>query len=86
MKTVGVVTCRPLPEPDPDEELLLAALEAAGVSASLLPWNDEQADPGRYEELARAKVIGKTRQAPALVGKSVLLRDDAQIVCLDLAK
>ncbi len=49
MKTVGVVTCRPLPEPDPDEELLLAALEAAGVSASLLPWNDEQADPGRYD-------------------------------------
>jgi len=49
VKTVGVVTCRPLPEPDPDEELLLSALQAAGVSVSLLPWNDEQADPGHFD-------------------------------------
>ena len=28
---VGLVTCRNLPEPDPDQALLLAALDAAGV-------------------------------------------------------
>ena len=33
-----IVTCRPLPEPDPDEPLLLAALERAGVEARLCPW------------------------------------------------
>jgi hypothetical protein len=29
-----IATCRPLPEPDPDEELLLAALAARDVRAA----------------------------------------------------
>lgn len=37
---VRLVTCRPLPEPDADEELLLAALRAAGLDARLAVWND----------------------------------------------
>lgn len=48
MKSVGVVTCRPLPEPDPDEQLLMNALGAAGLAPSLLPWNDPQSDPGSF--------------------------------------
>ncbi len=39
-----------------------------------------------YQELARAKVLGPTRQAPVLVGSKVLLRDENSIVCLQLAK
>lgn len=35
-----IATCRPLPEPDPDEDLLLDALGAAGVSARMAAWND----------------------------------------------
>jgi glutathione synthase/RimK-type ligase-like ATP-grasp enzyme len=35
-----IATCRPLPEPDPDEEPLTAALAAAGVSATLCDWRD----------------------------------------------
>jgi hypothetical protein len=37
---VRLVTCRPLPEPDPDEAPLLAALGAAGLDARLAVWDD----------------------------------------------
>ena len=36
-----IATCRPLPEPDPDEVLLLEALTRAGVSARMAPWHDD---------------------------------------------
>lgn len=39
-----IATCRPLPEPDPDEEPLLAALEARGVRARMAGWNDPAED------------------------------------------
>ena len=44
------------------------------------------ASPKGFRELARAEVIGPTRQAPALAHGKLLLRDDAQIVCLDVKK
>ena len=42
-----IATCRPLPEPDVDEELLLDALRAAGVNARMVDWRDAPswADP-----------------------------------------
>jgi len=49
MKRVGLVTCRKLPEPDPDETPLLAALRDAGVEARLLPWDDPWANPGAFD-------------------------------------
>lgn len=36
-----IATCRPLPEPDHDEDLLLDALAAAGVSARTAAWHDD---------------------------------------------
>jgi len=33
-----LATCRPLPEPDPDEDLLVAALAAAGIEATMDDW------------------------------------------------
>jgi glutathione synthase/RimK-type ligase-like ATP-grasp enzyme len=39
-----VATCRPLPEPDPDEDLLLAALARHGVAARVAAWNDPAED------------------------------------------
>ncbi len=44
---VALVTCRELPEPDPDQEPLLAALRRAGAEAELLAWDDPsaRADP-----------------------------------------
>ena len=33
-----IATCRPLPEPDPDEDLLIAALAAAGIEATMCDW------------------------------------------------
>ena len=45
-----------------------------------------RATPQAYEELGRAEVIGSTRQAPSLAGGRIHLRDDAEIVCLDVRK
>ena len=42
------------------------------------------ASPKGYEELGRATILGTTRQAPALSGGLLYLRDDKEIVCLDV--
>ncbi len=42
---IGLATTRPLPEPDPDETPLMAALEREGCSVRLLPWRDPSAPP-----------------------------------------
>ncbi len=44
------------------------------------------ANPEKFEELGRVKLLGMTRQAPALAGGLVYLRDDRDIVCVDLRK
>jgi hypothetical protein len=36
---LGLVTCRPLPEPDVDEDLTLAAFRAAGIETELVEWH-----------------------------------------------
>lgn len=46
---VALITCRALPEPDLDQEPLLAALRAAGLQAELVAWDDPAADPGAHE-------------------------------------
>jgi outer membrane protein assembly factor BamB len=56
--------------------LLISTMEGELILAN--------ANPKSYEEFARAKVIGKTRQAPALADGLVYLRDDHEIVCVDL--
>lgn len=43
MTALRIATCRPLPEPDPDEPLLLAALAARGVDAHMLAWDAQDA-------------------------------------------
>lgn len=45
-----------------------------------------RASPKSYEEIGRATVIGSTRQAPALCAGLLYLRDDDEIVCLDVRK
>ncbi len=42
--------------------------------------------PKGYEELGRSQVVGKTRQAPSLADGLLYLRDDKEIVCLDVQK
>jgi hypothetical protein len=37
---IAIATCRPMPEPDPDEPLLLDALREAGHEPKTLAWND----------------------------------------------
>lgn len=37
--TIGLVTCITLPEPDVDEELMLAAFHDAGHAAIMVPWD-----------------------------------------------
>lgn len=39
-----IATCRTLPEVDPDQEPLSRALEAAGIAAELVAWDDPTAD------------------------------------------
>ncbi len=45
-----------------------------------------RATPERYDELGRATVLDSTRQAPALSNGRLFLRDDKEIVCLDVRK
>jgi outer membrane protein assembly factor BamB len=45
-----------------------------------------RATPKAYEELGRETVIGSTRQAPALANGLMYLRDDREIVCLDVKR
>ena len=42
--------------------------------------------PKAYEEIGRMEVLGSTRQAPALAGGLLYLRDDKEIVCVDVRK
>lgn len=44
MLALRIASCLKLPEPDPDAEPLMAALEAAGIPAALLGWDDPQVD------------------------------------------
>ena len=45
-----------------------------------------RANPEEFEEIGRATVIGKTRQAPALANGLLYFRDDNEILCLDIRK
>jgi hypothetical protein len=45
-----------------------------------------RATPKGYEEIGRKQVLGPTRQAPSLADGLVYLRDDKEIVCLDVRK
>lgn len=49
MTRVGLVTCRDLPEPDPDEPLLVAALAARGVDARVVAWDDPAVDWAAFD-------------------------------------
>lgn len=42
-------TCRPLPEPDVDEPLLLDALAKAGIEAEMTAWDDPDIEWGSYD-------------------------------------
>jgi outer membrane protein assembly factor BamB len=61
-----------------DGKLLISTLEGELVMV--------RATADGFQELARAKVMGKTRQAPALSKGFVFLRDDENIICIDLRK
>lgn len=45
-----------------------------------------KASPEKYEELGRKPLLGKTRTAPALAGGLLYLRDDKEIVCLEVGE
>lgn len=44
MSDIALVTCRVLPEPDPDEALLLAACQEAGLKVVMAAWDDPRVD------------------------------------------
>ncbi len=45
-----------------------------------------RASPSGYQELGRKQVLESTRQAPALANGLLYLRDDREIVCLDVRR
>lgn len=48
MAVVALATCTRLPEPDPDETLLVEALERAGVDAELVAWDGPEPEWERF--------------------------------------
>lgn len=59
-----------------DDKLLM--LDDNGFLSLLQP------DPAGYKELCRSKVCGPTWAHPALVGGKVYLRDEKELICVDL--
>ncbi|MEC8304065.1 MAG: PQQ-binding-like beta-propeller repeat protein, partial [Planctomycetota bacterium] len=59
-----------------DGKLLITTMDGEFVMA--------KASPDGFAEMGRQKLIGMTRQAPSLANGKVYLRDDTEIVCLDL--
>ncbi len=45
-----------------------------------------KASPDSYQEIGRKQVIETTRQGPSLSNGLLYLRDDADIVCLDVKR
>lgn len=46
---VAIVNCLDLPEPDPDQDLMIGALCEAGMDASLAAWDDERANWASFD-------------------------------------
>lgn len=96
---VAIATCRALPEPDPDEALLLDALRGAGVDARMLAWDDAAApfashdltvvrSTWNYYEDVEAFVawVERTASATRLLNPADVLRTNVQKTYLgDLA-
>lgn len=61
-----------------DGKLLISTMDGEFVMV--------RATPEGFQELGRKQVLGSTRQAPSLAAGLVYLRDDAEIVCLDLRR
>ena len=49
MRRVGFATCKVLPEPDVDEELLLTACREAGIEAEMAGWDDPSVSWGDFD-------------------------------------
>ncbi|GAB5496363.1 MAG: hypothetical protein Phyf2KO_14430 [Phycisphaerales bacterium] len=47
--SVSLVTCRVMPEPDPDQQLMLDLLQEAGLDVSLEAWDDESVEWSRFD-------------------------------------
>lgn len=47
--SVAIVTCLQMPEEDVDEELLMSALDDAGLDAELVAWDDPEVDWGSFD-------------------------------------
>jgi outer membrane protein assembly factor BamB len=59
-----------------DGKLFIATMNGELVAVKL--------SPKAFEEIGRVKLIGPTRQAPALSNGKLYLRDDEEIVCVDV--
>ena len=44
------------------------------------------ATPEEFKETAREVVLGMTRQAPVIANGKLYLRDDKEVVCIDVQK
>ena len=61
-----------------DGKLLITTLEGDLVMV--------RASGTSFEQLAKAPVLGKTRQAPSYSDGFIFLRDDNNVICIDLRK
>ena len=64
MRKIALVTCKVLPEPDFDQEMLLDALRAAGADARLLAWDDPGAEPAAAFDVCVLRSCWNYPQAP----------------------
>lgn len=62
---VALATCLVKPEPDPDEEPLIAAIRAHGVDAEVAAWDDPQADWAGFDRVVLRSTWNYTERPAA---------------------
>jgi hypothetical protein len=75
---IALATCTPLPEPDPDEAIVLEAFRRAGCQVDSLPWNDPNSDWSACDVALLRSTWDYPRHAEAF--RAWLLKTAAQTV------
>jgi hypothetical protein len=77
---VAVASCRRLPEPDPDQSLLMQALAGAGVEATILAWDDPDAPFAAFDLVVVRSTWNYFEQVEAFVAWAARVAEQTRLL------